>query len=67
MAHWKSKVKRKLRKMSSTAGSTKGENCHASALDKTMARSSRSYREDEYEQYIDKKEKIRNYKYTPGN
>ncbi len=54
-------TRKELRKKrgSSTAGRDKGENCHATALDKAMAKYPRSHRtlSDEYTAWIDRKQR----------
>ncbi len=59
MFRWKNKVNKKLRKGNTTPGNTKGENCHANALDKTLSRKSRSYKKKEYHGFLIKKARIR--------
>ena len=60
MYKWKKKVNAKLRKGNPTPGSTKGENCHANPLDRSLTRQSRSYKRKEYPIFLAKKARVRN-------
>ena len=59
MFRWKNKVNKKLRRGNTTPGNTKGENCHANALDKTLSQQSRSYKRKEYPIFLMKKARVR--------
>ena len=54
MYDWKSKKKKKAKNGSQTSGRTKGENCHASTLDRHFAKRSRSYKHPDYSEWVAK-------------
>jgi len=64
MGSYRSKILKKRRKGSQTPGKTKGETCKADAMDKFMAKRSRSYKHPLYAQWCKKVDRWHNRRKT---
>lgn len=51
---WKSKIRRKQARGNQTAGSQKGENCKAKTIDRFFTKRSRSYKHQDYPEWLNK-------------
>jgi len=54
MFDWKRTIERKRARGNQTPGSTKGKRCQATAIDRYMAKSSRSYKHKDYPAWLER-------------